>query len=163
MMRWSKTFILLTLAVVLLFAVASVGAQEKAQEGKKEPPYAKPYPLGQVTIKLIGVGAGVGVDWGSGVLTYKGKEYTFKIKGLQVGTIGITKATAKGEVYNLFSLGEFSGQYVAATAGLAIFKGKEGLAFTNEKGVHLLLKAEQKGVNLTIGAEGFAIRMEEAR
>jgi hypothetical protein len=96
------------------------------------------------------------------VLTYKGKQYIFKIKGLQIGTVGISTATAIGEVYNLFSLGEFSGQYVAATAGLAIFKGKEGMAFTNEKGVHILLKAKEKGVNLSIGVEGFAIRMEEA-
>ena len=78
-------------------------APKASPEGAKEPPYAKPYPMGFLTIKLKHVGAGVGMEWGKGVLTYKGKKYTFKVKGLQLGAVGISKVTAKGEVYNLFS------------------------------------------------------------
>ncbi|MDD2902589.1 MAG: hypothetical protein PHU44_09160 [Syntrophales bacterium] len=155
-----KTCLLLFLAALLVFAVGSVGAQEGQK--KPEPPYSKPYPIGQVTIEMKGVGVGIGIEWGTGVLTYKGKQYTFKIKGLQLVTVGITKAKAKGDVYNLFSLGEFSGQYVAATAGAALIKGKERNDFVNPKGVHIILEAEQKGVELKIGPEGFKIKMEEA-
>lgn len=153
-----RTCLLLSLAALLVIAVGSAGAQEK----KPDPPYSKPYPIGQVTIDMIGVGVGVGIEWGTGVLTYKGKQYTFKIKGLQLASVGVTKAQAKGEVYNLFSLGEFSGQYVAATAGAALIKGKERNDFVNPKGVHIILEAEQKGVELKIGPEGFKIKMEEA-
>jgi hypothetical protein len=158
MPRWSKTFFIPILAASMLIAVASVGAQEK---GKKEVPYAKPYPMGQVTIHLTSVGAGVGVEWGKGVLTYEGKQYSFKVKGLDIGTLGISTATAKGNVYNLFGISEFPGTYEAVGAGAALFKGEEGEAFRNSKGVHIILKAQEKGVNLKIGPEGFKITLQE--
>ena len=162
-MNRAKTFTILTVAALFLVAIISINAQgqspEAGQKGSppgagKEAPFSKPYPIGQVTITLKAIGAGVGMEWGSGVLTYEGKQYTFKVRGIQVGAVGLAKATAKGDVYNLFSLGEFPGHYVAAQAGLAVFKGKEGQAFKNSKGVHILLKAEEKGMELKIGPEG---------
>ncbi len=158
MVRWSKTFLILMLAAAFLITASYVGAQEKG----KEPPYSKPYPMGQVTIHLKHVAAGVGAEWGSGVLTYEGKQYTFKVKGVEVGAAGIASVTAKGNVYNLFSLGEFPGRYMAVGQAAALFKGEEGDAFRNSKGVHIILKAVEKGVNLKFGAEGFTIKMEEA-
>ncbi len=131
-------------------------------EGVKEAPYSKPYPMGFVSITLKRVGAGVGMEWGKGVLTYKGKKYTFKVKGMQIGAVGISKVTAKGEVYNLFELAEFPGQYGAVEASAAIFKGKEVHDFKNPKGVHIVFKGTQKGMNLAFGPEGFTVRMEEA-
>jgi hypothetical protein len=131
-------------------------------EGVKEPPYSKPYPMGFVTIELKRLGAGVGIEWGKGVLTYKGKKYTFKVKGIQIGAVGLSKVTAKGEVYNLFELAEFPGQYGAVEASAAIFKGKEAQDFKNLKGVHLVFKGTQKGMNLAFGPGGFTIRMEKA-
>jgi hypothetical protein len=182
MVRWSKTFLMISLAGLFLLAGAYVGAQEKAAapekapetgklgqmappataEGAKEAPYSKPYPMGFVSIELKSLGAGVGLQWGNGVLTYKGKKYTFKVKGLQIGKVGIAKMTAKGEVYNLFDLAEFPGQYGAVGAGAAIFKGKEAHDFKNPKGVHIVFSGTQKGLNLAIGPEGFTIRMEAA-
>lgn len=141
---------------LFLFAAFGVGAQQPA------PPFSKPYPMGQVTITLKGIGvAGVGMQWGRGVLTYEGKEYAFKVRGIQVGTVGISEAHAKGDVYNLFNIAEFPGHYVEAGAGLAIFKGKEGQAFKNNKSVHILLKAAEEGLALNIGPEGFTIRLEK--
>jgi len=162
MMHWSKFAILVILAACLVLAGSPGGAQEKAKEGEKEAPYAKPYPVGQVTIKLTQVAAGIGLQWGKGTLTYKGKQYTFKVRGIQVATVGISSATAEGDVYNLFSLAEFPGHYMAVGAGATLFKGKAGDAFKNTKGVHILLKAKEKGVNFNIGPEGFTIRLEEA-
>ncbi len=169
MVRWSKTLFLLMLAVSLVAGVVAVGAQEKGQmappaspEGAKEPPYSKPYPMGFVSIELKRIAAGVGMEWGKGTLTYKGKKYTFKVKGLGLGAVGISKVTAKGEVYNLFQLAEFPGQYAAVTAGAAIIQGKEKQDFKNPKGVHIVFTGTEKGLNLAIGPEGFTIRMEEA-
>jgi hypothetical protein len=181
---------MIALAGLFLLAGAYVGAQEKAPapehpaaapekapetggklgemappataEGVKEPPYSKPYPMGFIRIDLKRVAAGVGVEWGKGVLTYKGKKYTFKVKGLQVGAVGISKVTAKGEVYNLFELGQFPGQYAAVGAGAAIIKGKEAQDFRNPKNVHIVFKGTAKGLNLAIGPQGFTIQMEEA-
>ncbi len=176
MVRWSKIFLMVILAGMFLLAGAYLGAQEKAPpsgkigemappaspEAAKEPPYTKPYPMGFVSIELKQVGAGVGVAWGSGLLTYKGKQYTFKVKGMQIGAVGISKVTAKGEVYNLFELAEFPGQYAAVTAGAAIIKGGEAQDFKNPKGVHIVFKGTQKGLNFSIGPEGFTIRMDKA-
>jgi hypothetical protein len=35
--------------------------------------------------------AGIGFSWGSGTLTYRGKSYPVKVKGLSVGKVGVTK------------------------------------------------------------------------
>jgi hypothetical protein len=177
---------MMILAGMFLLAGAYVGAQEKehptgapehpkapvgkpgemappaSPEGAKEAPYTKPYPMGFVSIDLKRVSAGIGLEWGKGVLTYKGKKYTFKVKGLQLGAVGISKLTAKGEVYNLFELAEFPGQYAAVAAGAAIIKGKEAQDFRNLKNVHIVFKGTAKGLNLNIGPEGFTIALEEA-
>src|SRR5690349_7757825 len=52
------------------------------------------------TIKLSGgsVAAGVGLSWGSGTLTYKGKTYPISVNGLSVGDVGVTKIEASGDV-----------------------------------------------------------------
>jgi hypothetical protein len=118
--------------------------------------------MGQVEMTLTTVAAGVGYEWGKGTLTYKEKKYTFKVKGLQLVGIGIKKATVKGDVYNLFDVGQFPGPYAAAKAGAAVIKGKEGLIVQNHQGVRLRLVAEQKGLSLNLGPEGFTIEMEQA-
>jgi hypothetical protein len=55
--------------------------------------------------------AGIGFSWGSGTLTYKGKDYPVKVKGLSVGKVGITSASAYGEIFNLKHLQDFNGHY----------------------------------------------------
>lgn len=164
-----KFFFLIMVVGLFLLAIISINAQgqspevgQKGPEAGKEPPYAKPYPMGQVTITLTEVAAGVGFEWGKGALTFEGKQYTFKVKGLQVGAVGIKRATIKGEVYNLFNIGQFPGAYAAAQAGVAVIKGKEGLILQNQQGVRLRLEAEQKGLSLSIGPEGFTIAMDKA-
>ena len=48
-----------------------------------------------------GFALGIGVNWGSGTLTYKGKNYPVKVKGLSVGRVGVTSSSGYGEVFNL--------------------------------------------------------------
>ncbi len=169
-MKRSKAFLVLMVAALFMvatFAISALGqAPEVGQKGPapagKEPALAKPYPMGQVKITLTSVAAGVGFEWGKGELTYKGKQYTFKVKGLQILGVGIKKADIKGDVYNLFDVGQFPGPYAAVQAGGTVIKGKEGLIVQNQQGVRLRLVAEQKGLNLSIGPEGFTIAMERA-
>ena len=155
MTRRYKTVISLSVAAIFLFAAFGVSAQQEA-------PFSKPYPVGQVTITLKSVAAGVGLEWGSGVLTFEGKQYTFKVKGIQVGGVGISVVHAKGDVYNLFNVGQFAGHYVAGGAGMAIFKGKQGQVFKNSKDVHIWLSGTEEGVALNIGPKGFDIDLQEA-
>src|SRR5262245_46386090 len=61
------------------------------------------------------VAAGIGWSWGSGTLTYKGKDYPVKVTGLSLGKVGISGGSATGEVYNLKNLQDFDGHYNAAS------------------------------------------------
>ena len=72
-----------------------------AQDAKK--------PDGTVKLTEGSVAAGIGWRWGKGVLTYKGKTYPFKVDGLTVGEVGVTKAEATGNVFSLKNVEDFSG------------------------------------------------------
>ena len=60
-----------------------------------------PIPSGKVSIASNSIALAVGVNWGEGLLTFKGKGKLFAVDGLTLVDVGIAKATAVGEVYNL--------------------------------------------------------------
>ncbi len=148
-MRRHQIFLNLALVVILLFTVSAVVAQP-----------TEPYPVGEVTIEAKQVAAGVGWTWGGGTLKFKGKTYNFSIKGLNVAAVGISKISAKGDVYNLKDPSDLAGKYVAATAGAAIYKGQIGTLMRNDKGVVINMNASQTGVQLSLGADGMSITMK---
>jgi hypothetical protein len=115
------------------------------------------------TVKLSegSVAAGIGWTWGRGVLTYKGKTYPFKVEGLSVGELGVTKAEATGNVFTLKNLEDFSGIYRAAGAGATAVKGAEAMALQNEKGVVIELKSATKGASLKFALEGLKLALEK--
>ncbi len=115
------------------------------------------------TLKLTEgqVGIGIGWSWGKGVLTYKGKDYPFKVEGLSVGDVGITKAEAEGKVYGLKKLEDFSGKFVAAAAEATVALGVGAVAMKNEKGVVIHLLPKTKGVNLTLAGDGVKLTLEK--
>jgi hypothetical protein len=45
------------------------------------------------------VAAGIGVSWGNGTLSYNGNTHPVRIEGLSVGAAGVTRATAKANVF----------------------------------------------------------------
>ena len=143
-MRASRLMMLMTMAA-LLFLAASPG---QCQE-----------PRGTVTIDLTGIGAGLGVSWGSGTLRYEGRSYPFSIQGLRVGDVGISTQRAVGTVYYLRNLADFSGNYAAVGAGVAVAGGMAGMTMQNQRGVLIDLYSVQQGVQLNIGPQGFTIDM----
>src|SRR5258706_7026639 len=42
-----------------------------------------------------------GVNWGSGTLTYRGRSYPLRVRGLAVGAVGANSYRATGVVYHL--------------------------------------------------------------
>src|SRR5205809_5451016 len=105
--------------------------------------------------------AGIGFSWGSGTLTYKGKDYPVKVKGLSIGKVGITSASAYGEVYSLKHLQDFSGHYnvgAAGTRGVTLGRGKSGTLMTNQAGVIVRVSATQSGV--AVNATGGGVDMQ---
>jgi hypothetical protein len=144
-MRKNRMIISVALAVVLLLACTP---------GMAQTPY---YPVGSVSINMTSVGIGLGFSSGSGTLRFQGKTYIFKIDGLSVGAVGLSSVDAVGNVYNMNSLSQFSGNYAAVGAGIALAGGVAGVKMQNQSGVIINLYAVQQGVELNIGPKGFAI------
>ena len=107
------------------------------------------------------VAAGIGWSWGHGELNYGGKTYKFKVDGLSVAEVGITKAEATGSVYNLKSIEDFEGVYAAAGAEGTAGKGAGVSSLRNSKGVVINLKSETKGANIKVAAEGLKLKIEK--
>ena len=107
------------------------------------------------------VAVGIGFSWGKGVLTYQGKEYPFKVSGLSVVDVGITKATSSGKVYNLKKLEDFNGNYTAASAEGTVAGGAGVLKMKNQNGVEIELVSTTQGVNLKLSVEGVKIQLEK--
>jgi hypothetical protein len=106
------------------------------------------------------VAAGVGWTWGHGELNFGGKTYKFKVDGLSVAEVGVTKAEATGTVYNLKSVDDFDGVYAAAGAEGTVGKGAGVSSLRNAKGVVINLKSETKGANIKVAAEGLKLKIE---
>ncbi len=115
------------------------------------------------TLKLSegSVAAGIGWTWGKGELTFHGKTYPFKVDGLSVAEVGVTKAQATGKVYNLKKLEDFGGVYAAAGAEGTAGKGAGVSSLRNDHGVVINLKSRTKGANLKLGAEGIKVTLEK--
>ena len=115
------------------------------------------------TLRFSGGGfaLGIGVNWGSGTLTYRGKDYPVKVKGLSVGRVGMTSSSAYGEVFNLKHLQDFNGHYNvggAGTRGVTLGGGRKTTTMTNQAGVIVALASTQQGVD--VNATGGGVDMQ---
>jgi len=115
------------------------------------------------TLKLSGgsVAAGVGVSWGSGTLTYQGKDYPIDVTGLSVGDVGVTKIEASGKVYNLKDIKDFDGNYTGVAAGAAAAGGGSATTMRNQNGVTVDLLATTQGVKIALAAGGVDMRIKK--
>ena len=111
------------------------------------------------TLKLSegSVAAGIGFSWGKGTLTYQGKTHSVKVQGLSVGEVGVTRAEATGEVFNLKKLEDFNGNYTAAGAGGTVGGGAGVTAMRNQNGVVIELKSTTQGANVKLAASGISL------
>ena len=115
---------------------------------------------GMVELSAGSIAAGLGFSWGGGTLRFQGKDYPFKVDGLSVGSVGISKASAWGRVYNLKKVEDFSGNYVAVDVGMAIVGGAAAATMKNEKGVVLDLFSTTEGLKFTLGTSGAKIQLK---
>jgi len=144
----------LSAMVLVLGMVVALAGLVLAAEKEKTPDATLTLSKGQVAV-------GIGWSWGEGVLTLKGKDYPFKVSGLSVGDVGITKAEAEGKVYNLKKLEDFNGTYASAAAEATVGAGAGAKAMENKKGVVIHLYSKTKGLNLKLAGEGVKFTLEE--
>jgi hypothetical protein len=142
-----------TSSQIALFFVLTILAAT-AISGESQKPSAK------VSIESKSIAAGIGVTWGEGKLSFKGKDYPFSVDGLTVVDFGIAKASAIGDVYNLTDVAKFAGTYVAAEAGFTLAGGVGGMVLRNQDGVVMHVRSTSKGARLQLGTSGLNIKLK---
>jgi hypothetical protein len=117
-----------------------------------------PTPSGKISIESNSIALAVGVNWGDGRLIFKGKHQLFAVNGLTLVDIGIAKASAIGEVYNLTDISQFEGTYLAGEAG---FDLAGGIAMRNKNGVVLHLRGDSEEALLQLAPSGVTIKFRK--
>ena len=117
------------------------------------------------TLRLTktGFALGIGVSSGSGTLTYKKKNYPFKVSGLSVGRVGLTSTSATGDVFNLRHLQDFNGNYTvsgAGTRGVTLGAGRTGTIMSNQAGVIVRISSTQRGIAVNATGGGLTMQLQ---
>jgi len=142
---WTK---IVAAAMLFLAFDASVAmAQDKA-------------PDATVTFSGSSAAVGVGVTWGQGTLRFRGKDYPFRLRGVDVADIGGSTINATGNVYNLARVVDFAGNYASVSAGAALTAGGAETAMRNDRGVVIRLHSTTEGAQLKAAVEGVTIELE---
>ncbi|BBO05304.1 MULTISPECIES: hypothetical protein [Bradyrhizobium] len=104
---------------------------------------------GHVRAKIVKGGLLVGGGAGSGVLTYRGNKYPFKITGMSFGiTAGATIGRLDGWASGIREVGDFAGTYSSVGGGFALVGGISGVHLRNEKGVTIVMQGPKAGLEL---------------
>jgi hypothetical protein len=102
---------------------------------------------------------GIGFQWGNGILAFQGQQYPFRVSGLSVIDVGASGITGSGTVRNLRNVADFSGNYVSATAGVALAGGGSVATLRNQNGVTISLTTTAQGARLTLAPGGVNITL----
>jgi hypothetical protein len=147
--------------IVTAIAALSVGALASCASNPPPPVTTGPASSTDGTVSFTGgaVAIGVGFQWGSGTLTYQGREYPFRVDGLSVLDVGVTRVSGSGTVHNLYRLADFSGNYVSVAAGAALGGGGSIGTLRNQNGVVIDGVTTAQGVRLTLAPGGVNIRL----
>lgn len=141
----------------MLLAGLLLPANARSQAGG-----ADPNPDASIEIEEVRVGLMVlGGAFGGGRLRFRGSEYPFSVRGLEVGSVGISSLSARGEVFGLSRLEDFSGHYTLETlpqppGGRG---GPEQLRLRNEAGVAIRLRSDRDGVVLRVNDAGLDLQL----
>lgn len=119
-------------------------------------------PAGYVWLTGGSVGVGIGYAWAHGTLYYSKdqQQYRFRVSGVSVADVGAANITAEGEVYNLGSPADFSGNFSAVTAGMTIGAGGSIAYLKNEHGVVIKLHSQTGGLRFNLSADGMRVALQ---
>jgi hypothetical protein len=117
---------------------------------------------GTVRVEFTKGGFIIGVGGGRGVLTFRGRNYPFRVSGMSFGaTIGGSTNQLVGKAFNLRKASDLAGNYTAIGAGGALAGGAAGAQLQNNaNGVVLQLSGIKMGVELSAAMSGVQIAME---
>jgi hypothetical protein len=109
---------------------------------------------GTITFTGGAVALGVGFQWGSGTLSYQGVDYPFRMTGVSIVDVGVTRVSGSGRVTGLRNVADFNGNYAAATAGATVAGGGSVSVLRNQNGVTIDNVSTAQGARLTFAPSG---------
>ena len=150
------------LILSLVATLFASGVAMAADDASAPPVSAGAIPSGYVWLSGGSVAVGIGYTWGHGTLYYSKdqKQYPFKLSGISVVDVGAAGINAEGEVYNLTSPADLSGNFSAVTAGLTVFEGGSVAYLKNEKGVVIKLHSQTGGLRFNLSANGVHLTLQ---
>jgi len=121
-------------------------------------------PDGAVKITSRMVAPGIGLSWGEGVLSFKGRDYpfTFKAAGLfRDVDAKIAAAELSGRVFELKNLEDFSGNYQKVASEDSASGAITRASLKNQKGVVVNLVSAVEGRKFVLAREGMDIELKK--
>ena len=116
---------------------------------------------GRVTLTIYKAGWIIGGSGGSGVLSFRGRQYHCRPAGLTTAWYSAARRPFfSGRVSNINRPSDVAGIYGAAGAGLAIGTGARAIVLTNQKGAVLELTGRQVGLMANVDLSGLAITLK---
>ncbi|UPJ69317.1 hypothetical protein IVB23_10180 [Bradyrhizobium sp. 191] len=147
-MRPARQAFVIRLAALALLAVSVPVTPSLAQAS------------GEVRVKIVKAGLLVGGGAGSGVLTYRGRNYPFRITGVSLGiTAGATVGRLDGRASGIRHIGDFAGTYSSVGGGAALVGGVNGVHLRNDKGVTMVLQGPKAGVEFAANLSHITISL----
>ena len=144
----------LVAAVVLGLLAGPADAKRTRRRSRGEQPSAT------LRLESKSVAVGIGYQWGSGTLRFRGRSYPFKVDGLSVNAVGVSASDATGNVYNLKNLSDFDGTYTAIEAAGTVGGGKGIATMRNGNDVRVTLHSTSRGVELKAAPEGVKFTLQ---
>lgn len=154
------------IAAALVLSITLSGCQSMSGGGSPVPIVAPTQedisqlkPSGKVTLNEVYV-AGAGV--GNGVLTFRGKQYPFRLAGTVLGPGSVSKRQVSGEIYKLNDISQFPGIWVEGTGSIGLeTSGTSELWLENGAGVIMHLVGQSEGVTLSLGKDEVLIELKK--
>ena len=121
-------------------------------------------PDGTLKITRRTVSPGIGVEWGQGVLTYKGQDYPFSYRAggtfREVDT-EMTTVELSGQVFNLKKVEDINGRYHKIESEESISGGGSRVTIKNKNGVVVNVVSPIKGRKFDLTREGLDVQLKK--
>jgi hypothetical protein len=118
-------------------------------------------PFARVTLTGRSMAIIVGRVAGNGTISFREKNYQFKLSGISFFDIGAASVAARGEIYNLTAIGDLAGTYSAIAVGTTIGRGGSIAYLKNEHGVIIRLRSSTVGLLFNLSVDRVKITIVE--
>ena len=113
-----------------------------------------------VQLKIVKAGLLVGAGAGSGVLSYRGRNYRFRWSGISLGvTAGATVGRLEGSASGIREISDFAGTYSSVGGGASLVGGVGAVHLRNDKGVTMELRGPRGGWEFAANLSTITISM----